>query len=202
MSSTPRIDTLRNQLNLVRSLLDDVDQSIEALHSLAYERAPSVDDLGVSKSRPEGYGLLHGDERARSAYAALGREVFTACGQITGAARRALKVVNAGDEKGDNRRSPVTIGVVEHLEAIDRQGRRAARGEFDPGRTMIQPTRAGSEKTAAGKIRQLEAELKRSGRGYQQEIRRLEAQVRRQARAIEVRDARLAELEAATAAKV
>jgi hypothetical protein len=202
VADAPRIDTLRKQLGTARSLLDDAAGAIETLYSLAYERSPAPRDGAVTRTHPEGYDLLVGDRRARAAYQTLAREVFAASAQISGASRRALRLLEQGDERGDNRRSAQTITAVEHLEALEVQGRRTARGEFDPGRAMAQPTRAGTEKSAAGKIRRLEAELKRTQREHAREVRRLEAQVRRQVRAIEVRDARLHELEVGEPAEV
>ena len=189
LSTAPRIDTLRKQLANARDRLTDAGRILEALHDLAYDRPTASERLGVTVSEPEGYSLdSHGDPRARAAYAALGREVDAACAQIIGAVRNAANLINAGDEKGENRRSPVSIEVVEHLEAIDAQARRGRRGEFNPGRTMAQTLRAGTEKSAVRRIRSLEADLKRRDRTEQRRIRTLEAQVRRKDHSIDVRD--------------
>lgn len=195
MSTAPRIDTLRNQLRRSRSLLDDASRVLEALHDLAYDRTIASERLGVTESEPEGYSLdSHGDPKARAAYAGLAREVDAACAQINGACRTALRNVERGDQAGENRRAPVSIDVVEHLDALDAQARRTSRGEFNAGRTMTQPLRAGTQKSAARRIRSLEAELKKRDRLEQRRIRSLEAQVKRKDRALEARDREIAAL--------
>lgn len=195
LSTAPRIDTLRNQLRRARLLLDDAGRVVEALHDLAYDRTTGGERLGVTVSEPEGYSLdSHGDPKARAAYAALGREVDAACAQINGACRHALKMVDRGDQAGENRRAPVSIDVVEHLHALDAQARRGSRGEFDAGRTMVQPLREGTQKSAARRIRSLEAQLQKRDRLEQRRIRTLEAQVKRKDHSITVRDREIAAL--------
>ena len=202
MADAPRIDTLRKQLAAASQLLDASTGVVETLHSLAYDRRGSTDDeLAVTRTRPEGYDLLHGDRRARAAYRQLAREVFAACGQIAGAVRSAQKLLDAG-ERGDNRRAPQSITASEHLEALEAQARRAARGEFDPGRAVAQPTRGATDKSAARKIRALETELKKVKREHQRELDNLESKLRRRDRSIELRDARIAQLEAGQPAGV
>jgi len=197
MSPAPRIDTLRNHLSSTKDLIDTATAVLETLHELAYNRQTAGERERVSESAPEGYYLdTHGDLRARAAYAALARHLDAACSQISGAARDAVQRVSGVDESGEDRRAPVSIEVVEHLHALDAQSRRQARGEFDAGRTVAQPTRAGTDRTAARKIRSLEADIARRDRKDQRTIRRLEAQVRRKDQALELRDRQITQLKA------
>jgi hypothetical protein len=196
LSPAPRIDVLRKQLSSTKDLLDQARKILDALHELAYSRPAAAERLGVSESQPEGYYLdTHGDMRARSAYVALAREVDAACQQIKGASRRALDSVSAGDVSGDDKRAPVSIEVLDHLNALDAQTRRHSRGELDVGRTITQPKRTNADRTAARKIRTLETQLRNRERSDNRKIRTLEAKERRLERSIETRDRRIVALQ-------
>lgn len=187
---------LRKQLSSTKDLIDQARRIVDALHELAYSRPVAAERLGVSESQPEGYYLdTHGDMRARSAYVALAREIDAACQQIKGAAQKALESVQAGDVSGDDKRAPVSIEVLDHLDALDAQTRRHGRGELDVGRTITQPKRTNADRTAARKIRTLEAQLRTRDRNDNRTIRALEAKERRLTRSLETKDRRIAALE-------
>jgi len=161
--TTPRIDTLRNQLHASQTMLGKVGATLDTLHHLAYDRATASEELRVKGGQPD-YALdNHGDPKARKAYADLAYLVDHLCQQVATKVHPALAIITEAEDT-TNRRHPYAITAREHAEALDAQARRIQRGEFNPGRTETQPQVAKARKTLAGKITALEADVKRERR--------------------------------------
>lgn len=159
MPVAPRIDVLRRQLTSTSDLLVNVGRSVATLHELAYDRAAAAERIRVAGGQPD-YALdRNGDPAARAAYVRLGEMVLHVTGYIGDHAHAALQIVTVADGASDGRRHPYAITAFEHAEALEAQARRIARGEFDPGRSMPQPTQPGASKKITRRIKALETEL-------------------------------------------
>lgn len=170
----PRIDVVRRQLAGTAETLALAGRILETLHELAYDRPAAVERIRVRGGQPD-YALdRNGDPAARAAYMRLARMIDHVCCHISDNAHGALALVNEADDDA-GRRHPVTITALEHAELLAAQARRAARGEFNPGRSTLQPAVPGAKKTLEKKIRAVEAELVAERR----KVARLEARLAR-----------------------
>lgn len=132
---TPRVDTVRNQLFGARELLAMVGAEVEDLHVLAYDR-PTASREKVHGGQRD-YALdTHGDPRARAALRELSLAAVHACEVVAQVAHDQLKILRSGERTNGTRRM---VSSEELLQAIEAQGRRAARGEYTPVRREAQP---------------------------------------------------------------
>lgn len=147
---TPRIDSMRNRLAATRQLMAMLEDELEDLHVLAYERQRLTSER-VRGGEPD-YALdNHGDPRARSAYREIGTATVHALEVIADAHHTALQLLRSG-ERG---RNPTRKVKAEELAAaLETQARRAARGEYTPGRREAQPDAALAQQAVAELIRE------------------------------------------------
>lgn len=178
----PRIDTLRNQLAACQTMLARAGATLDTLHQLAYDRATANETIRVRGGQPD-YSLdTHGDPAAREAYVELAHLVDHLCTQVATRVHPALRAVADGERSG--RRHPYAITAREHADALEAQARRIQRGEYDPGRTELQPQVPKARKILGGKIKALETELTRERRRAERAEAQLERLRDRRGRAI------------------
>lgn len=138
--STPRIDSLRNQIAGTVELLEMVHEELEDLYVLAYDRPSAVDEAKVAGGSANYYLDTHGDQRARQAYQQLARTLDGVCITLDGASYNALNLLREGPTP--IRQGSRTTQLVELGEAIAARARRQQRGEYVPVRRGPQPEEA------------------------------------------------------------
>lgn len=135
----PRLDTMRNRVAATLRLLTMVEQELEDLHVLAYDRPSAVDEAKVAGGSAEYYLDTHGNMKARDAYRALWRSLDGICQSIDGASNNALYILRKGDTPTNQ--GPRTASLTELGELIAAQERRARRGDYTAVRRGPQPDR-------------------------------------------------------------
>lgn len=138
---TVRIDTLHRELHGTRGLLLLIEQQLDELHAMSYERhvKPGKPNTRVQSSVRD-YALDdHGDPVARAAYRDLTTAVRDACSDLAIALHTASSALKQGkDTRGSGRKR---ITEAEHCDALAAAARRVARGEATI-QTVTQPAYA------------------------------------------------------------
>lgn len=135
--TAPRIDSLRNRLTATRDLLTMVEQELEDLHVLAYDRPAATEEAKVSGGTSHYYLDTHGDQRARNAYKRLWDTLDGVCTTLDGAANNALNLLREGGTPTNQ--GPRTVRLGELGELIAAQARRARTADYTPHRRGPQP---------------------------------------------------------------
>lgn len=142
--STPRIDGVRNELDLAVKTLQLVRDNLEDLHVLAYDRATAKNALELaSHTRKAGYSLdTHGILEARRLYSQVLFDVRRFIANCLGSADEMRDFLNnlkpfdptvtPRDKRGD-------ADTTEIAEALDAQSRRLLGGMHTPARLVAQP---------------------------------------------------------------
>lgn len=139
--SAPRIDTFRNVLDSVQTLLCELRPNIEDIHTLAYDR-PKAEMQSRVAGGTRDYALdTHGDMRARTLYI----EVAARLVGLGRAAEQDLKqlrrFLNQDGGPPLRRDGSADVDAVEFTQAAYARERRLARQEHHPHRLVAQPER-------------------------------------------------------------
>lgn len=133
--SAPQLRVVRRKIAAARELLALVDQHIETVHALAYDRKMAADRLAV-EGGPHDYALdTNGDPRARELYTQAALQTTDLIELLTIPAHAIVRFMK-GDTRtpGTTTRRPTaaTCTADEVAEAIARQQLRIANGESEP----------------------------------------------------------------------
>ena len=173
----PRIDTMRNRLAATRALLAMVQDELEDLNVLAYDRA-RINRERVRGGEPDWALDTHGDPRARTAYREIGTSTIHALEVIADAHHQALTLLRSGTPTG--RRPRYIINSEELAQAIEAQARRAARDEYTPTARESQPDKHQADETVARLIRERDR-YKTLAERYEKRLARHEPPTRKKA---------------------
>lgn len=166
MTRSPQINTLRRRLAATRELLQLVEEELEDLHVLAYDRPTARREAAVAGGTVD-YALdTHGDPRARDAYRHLGQITVDACDQLADAAHEAIVLLRARDDSS-RPRTRRTIRAEELAGAIEAKAKRVERGEYEPVRRYPQPDRDETLRSLRSELAPLRAVVReRTAKGW------------------------------------
>lgn len=173
--SVPRIDTLRNQTAGTIAYLVRARSLLDLLHELAYTRPRGAELERVSGGDQSYYLDTHGDPTARAAYKTFGPELLRGVDVIHKALVDVESILQHGPSADTSRGNKIRITVREHVEALDAQRRRIARGEFTPAPKVPQPIRGGTEQALTREL----AKVERERDSLRRKVQRLENQLAR-----------------------
>lgn len=144
-----RIDTFRNRISGTLGLLQLVQEHLEDLHALAYDRHRAGQAQRVAGGERD-YALdTHGDPKARELWHGTSLRVLDASEDLTVVLHEVLSFF-AGGQTSARRDASADASVAEVLEAIAAARRRRARGEahhalLEAQPSVVEPTSIGAE---------------------------------------------------------
>lgn len=158
MSTAVRIDTVRNQLGAIRTLLDDMRLEIDDLDAIAWERHRNSDDPKV-RGGSRDYALdNNGNPTARAALDILKHAITRTCQDLAVALNEASYVLRDGDNPGNTSRTLITHA--ELADALAARTRRIEQGTATSHRRLPQPGRDRALKAAVTRAEKAEAEAR------------------------------------------
>lgn len=156
-----RVDTFRRQIHGTIEMLRLVEQQLDDLYLLAYDRPRAAEAQRVAGGTRD-YALdTHGSTEARHLWRRAASTILDTTEDLVEVCHQVTTWLRTGDRPTERRDRSADIDLTELAAALDAQQRRAGRDEYTPTPTEAQPA-ADRVPDAAAELAHLQAAVRRT----------------------------------------